>query len=193
MKKLIAAVVVVVVLVILFVFNPFKTSESVDNSPTKRSTAIAQRGNLTIAVNSTGVIEPTLTVELKSKASGEIIELPIEEGDMVKKGQLIARLDQTTAKNDFDQAEADLEVAQVALSQAEKQLERQKQMYERALISESDYENAILAKEQANSNLVRAKTSLEYAKERLTDTIIKSPTDRSASESYSHRRNLPGS
>ena len=177
MKRVIAVFVIVVVVAIWLFFNPFKKSENSNDGPTKRSTAVAQRGNLTIAINSTGVVEPTLTVELKSKASGEIIGLPVEEGDIVKKGQLIARLDQTTAKNDFDQAEADLEVAQVALSQAEKQLQRQKQMYERALISESDYENAILAKEQANSNLVRAKTALEYAKERLSDTIIKSPID----------------
>jgi HlyD family secretion protein len=177
MKRLIAIIVIVVLVVVLLFFNPFKKSESNENSATRRSTATVQRGNLTIAINSTGVIEPTLTVELKSKASGEIIELPVEEGDLVKKGQLIARLDQTTAKNDFDQAQADLEVAQVALSQAEKQLQRQEQMYERQLISESDYENAILAKEQANSNLVRAKTALEYARERLSDTIIKSPID----------------
>ncbi|MGB2698245.1 MAG: efflux RND transporter periplasmic adaptor subunit [Candidatus Zixiibacteriota bacterium] len=177
MKRLIAAVAIIVVLVIWFVFNPFKKSEDSNDGPTKRSTAVTQRGNLTIAINSTGVIEPTLTVELKSKASGEIIELPIEEGDMVKKGQLIARLDQTTAKNDFDQSQADLEVARVALSQATEQTQRQKQLYDRGLISELDYENSILAKERANSDLVRATTALEYAKERLSDTIIKSPID----------------
>ena len=177
MKRLIAVLVIVALVVVWLVFNPLKRSENNNNSPTRRSTDVAQRGNLTIAVNSTGVIEPTLTVELKSKASGEIIELPIEEGDMVKKGQLIARLDQKTAKNDFDQSQADLEVAQVALSQAEKQTQRQKQLYERELISEHDYETAVLAEEQANSNLVRAKTALEDAKERLSDTIIKSPID----------------
>lgn len=177
MKRVIAVFVIIVVVAIWLFFNPFRKSENSNDGPTQRSTAVAQRGNLTITINSTGVVEPTLTVELKSKASGEIIELPIEEGDMVKKGQLIARLDQTTAKNDFDQAEADLEVAKVALSQADKQAQRQNQLYERGLISESDYENAILAKEQANSNLVRAKTALEYAKERLSDTIIKSPID----------------
>ena len=177
MKKIIAVFVIVLLVVIWLFFNPFKKSESNENSATRRSTATAQLGNLIIAINSTGVIEPTLTVELKSKASGEIIELPIEEGDMVKKGQLICRLDPSTAKNDFDQAQADLEVAEVALSQAEKQLQRQKQMYEQGLISELDYENAMLANEQASSNLVRAKTSLEYAKERLSDTIIKSPID----------------
>lgn len=177
MKKIIAVIVITVVIAVWLFFNPFKKSENPNDGPTQRSTAVAQRGNLTIAINSTGVIEPTLTVELKSKASGEIIELPVEEGDIVKKGELIARLDQKTAQNEFDQAQADLEVAQVSLSQAEKQLQRQKQMYERGLISELDYENAVLANEQANSNLVRAKTALEDAKEKLSDTIIKSPID----------------
>jgi len=165
MKALRVAVVIIAILVMGFIFNPFRKQEDSQDGPTKRSTSVAKRGNLTIAINSTGVIEPTLTVELKSKASGEIIELPIEEGDIVKKGQLIARLDATTARNDYDQAEADLEVAKVSLSQATKQAERQKQLYE------------LLAKEEANSNLVRAQTAMEYAKERLSDTVIRSPID----------------
>ncbi|KPK99993.1 MAG: hypothetical protein AMJ90_09035 [candidate division Zixibacteria bacterium SM23_73_2] len=177
MKALRVAVVIIAILVMGFIFNPFRKQEDSQDGPTKRSTSVAKRGNLTIAINSTGVIEPTLTVELKSKASGEIIELPIEEGDIVKKGQLIARLDATTARNDYDQAEADLEVAKVSLSQATKQAERQKQLYERKLISELDYENSVLAKEEANSNLVRAQTAMEYAKERLSDTVIRSPID----------------
>ena len=73
MKRLIAVLVIVALVVVWLVFNPFKRSENNNNSPTRRSTDVAQRGNLTIAVNSTGVIEPTLTVELKSKASGEIV------------------------------------------------------------------------------------------------------------------------
>jgi len=171
------AVVIIAILVIGFIFNPLRKQEISQDGPTKRSTSVTKRGNLTIAINSTGVIEPNLTVELKSKASGEIIQLPIEEGDIVKKGQLIAHLDATTAKNDFDQAEADLEVAKVALSQATKQAQRQKQLYERKLISELDYENSVVAKEQANSNLVRAQTAMEYAKERLSDTVSRSPID----------------
>ncbi|MCP4582082.1 MAG: efflux RND transporter periplasmic adaptor subunit [candidate division Zixibacteria bacterium] len=172
-KILILAIIVAVVLI--FVFNPFADSENVQSTPFRTSTKTVERGNLIIAINSTGIVEPIQTVELKSKASGEIVEFPFEEGDIVTEGQQIVRLDPITAQNDFDQAQADLEVARVALSQAIKQADRQKQMYDQGLISELDYENVLLAKEQANSNLIKTTTALEDARVRLSDTAIESP------------------
>ena len=178
MKKIIIpSLIIVIAVAILIIFKPFGKSQDAASEATKISIAVIKRGDLTITVNSTGVVEPILTVELKSKASGEIIELPIEEGDRVTKGQLIARLDATTARNDFDQAEADLKVAEKSLTQSSKEAERQKQLFDQTLISELDYENALLAKETANSNLVRAKTNLDNARDRLSQTIIKAPID----------------
>lgn len=178
MKKIFAAVaVIVVVAVIYYLWRPFESAENGSNGATRTSTSVIKRGNLTIAVNSTGVVEPILTVDLKSKASGEIIELPIEEGDIVEEGQLIARLDATTTKNAYDQAVADLEVARSSLSLAIKETKRQQELYDQGLISELQYENALLEKERANSNLVKAEVNLEDSKERLSDTVIRSPID----------------
>jgi len=175
MKKVVLSLAIVIIITIIIIINPFKSSIESQGAPFQSSTAAVQRGNLIIAINSTGIIEPIQTIELKSKASGEIIEFPFEEGDQITKGSRIVRLDPITAKNEFDQAQADLEVATVALSQAEKQTNRQKQMYDQGLISELDYENALLTKEQANSNLIKAKTALDDSKERLSDTVIESP------------------
>jgi HlyD family secretion protein len=136
-----------------------------------------QRGDLTVSVNTTGIIEPITTVELKSKASGEIIELSVEEGDLITKGQIIARLDDMIARNAYRQAQADLEVAKVALSQALKQAKRQEELYAQGLLSEFDYEAALLAKEQGNSDLASAEVRMEDAKEQLSDTVIESPID----------------
>ncbi len=176
MKKLIPIIaLVMVILVVLLVWNPFGKSKEAESAATTISTAVVTKGSLTVAVNSTGVVEPILTVDLKSKASGEIIELPIEEGDIVKEGQLIARLDATTTRNDYDQAAADLEVAKKNLSLAEKEAKRSGELFNQKLISELDYENSLLSREQAKSSLVKAQTNLESAKERLSDTVIKSP------------------
>ncbi|MCD6161533.1 MAG: efflux RND transporter periplasmic adaptor subunit [candidate division Zixibacteria bacterium] len=175
MKKIIIIILAVIIVIVLAIINPLKNANSIQNNSVHTSTAVVNRGNLIIAINSTGIVEPILTVELKSKASGEIIELAIEEGDLVNKGQLIARLDAAAAVNDYNQAEADYEVAKASLSQAKKQRDRQEKLYLQGLISEIDFESAELAQEQANSNLVRAKTALEYARERLSDTVIESP------------------
>ena len=178
MKKIIiVAAVVVLLIAIYFGRGFFSSSDRGDNSPTKTSTAVAKRGNLVLTVSSTGIVEPILTVDLKSKASGEIIELPIEEGDVVSRGKLIAKLDATTTKYAYDQAVADLEVAKKSLSLAVKEANRADELFSRELISELDHENGLLARERANSDLVRANASLEDAKERLSDTVIKSPID----------------
>ncbi len=178
MKKITVVVLAVVaVVVVVFFWKPFSPKGTSEAQATRISTAVISRGDLVISVSSTGVVEPILKIDLKSKASGEIIELPFEEGDRVVKGQLIARLNASTTQNEFEQAQADLEVAEAALEQATKQADRQKQMFEQGLISELDYDNSALAKEQATSALVRARASLETAKERLSDTVIKSPID----------------
>ncbi len=178
MKKISTIIIVVAVLAAIYYFwQPFETEANTSGGATKISSKVIARGNLTIAVNSTGVVEPILTVDLKSKASGEIIELPIEEGDIVTEGQLIARLDATTSKNNYDQAVADLQVAKSSLSLVEKEASRQARLYRQSLISDLEYENALLEKEKANSSLVKATANVEDARKRLSDTVIKSPID----------------
>jgi HlyD family secretion protein len=161
----------------IFLFKSSDETDGPSSQATRISTAVVKRDNLIISVSSTGIVEPIVTVDLKSKASGEIIDLPINEGDEVKTGQLIARLDDTTARNDHTQAQSDLEVARVALSHAKKQAERQEELYEKGLLSDVDYEAALLAREQANSDLARARAEMEDAAERLSDTVIESPIE----------------
>ena len=178
MKKTIWIVIIIIVVAgAYFIWNPFAEEEDNNGNATRISTSVVKKGNLAITVNSTGIVQPVLTVDLKSKASGEIIELPIEEGDYVKKGDLIAKLDAKTTRNTYDQALADLEVAKKSLSLTVREAERQQELYNKKLISELQYENSLLQKEQANSSLVKAKTNLDDAKERLSDTVIKSPID----------------
>lgn len=140
-------------------------------------TAVVERGDLVVSTSASGLIQPIEQVEVKSKASGEIITLPIEEGDVVSKGDLIARLDRRTAQNDYDQAKADFAVAQVTVEQQKKEMERQKSLFEKSLTSESARDQAVLAYEQANAQLVRATAVLSTAEERLEDTEIRSPID----------------
>lgn len=178
MKKIFTIIAIIVLVAIAYyLWWPSDSADHGNNGATRTSTSVIKHGNLTIAVNSTGVVEPILTVDLKSKASGEIIELPIEEGDIVEEGQLIARLDATTTKNAYDQAAADLEVARSNLSLMDKEAKRQRELYDQGLISELEYENALLEKERANSTLVKAEANLEDSKERLSDTVIRSPID----------------
>ena len=82
------------------------------------------RANLLISAEATGTVEPIREVEVKSKASGEILRLHADIGDEVRPGQLLADIDPRDVQNRFDPTEADLEVAQVRLEIAEAQIAR---------------------------------------------------------------------
>ncbi len=133
------------------------------------------RGDLSVIVSATGIIQPINKVEIKSKASGQIEELNIEESDLVAKSDLIARLDQKDTKNAYDQAVADLEVAEANLKQAKSDFQRSNELYDKGLISAAEFDQARLAVVQANAQLVRARINLDNSDIRLKETIVRSP------------------
>lgn len=130
---------------------------------------------LAVSAEAAGIIEPVTTVEIKSKASGEILDLPIETGDVVEQGQLLAQVDQVDARQTLAQAQADLEVARARLKIAESQLERANRMLEQEIISDQDFETAELEYANARAQLVRSEASLETARERMSETTIRAP------------------
>jgi HlyD family secretion protein len=146
--------------------NPFEITQR---------TAVAFKGDLVVSIHSNGTVEPVQTVEVKSKASGEILKMAVDVGDYVYRDSLICLLDTTTAYNDYRQAEADYKVALVSVKQKERDFERQKQLYDKNLLSEKELDIAELALEQAKATLVRATSTLSTSKERLEDTEIRSP------------------
>ena len=146
--------------------NPFEITQQI---------AVAKKGDLLVSIHSNGTIEPVQTVEVKSKASGEIIMMGIDVGDYIYRDSLICILDTTTAYNDYRQAEADHRVAKVAVRQKEREYNRQKKLFDQNLLSEKELDEAEVALEQARATLVRATSSLSTAEERLEDTDIRSP------------------
>lgn len=133
------------------------------------------RGDLRVAINSTGKVEPVKTVEVKSKASGEIIQLQFEEGDYVRQGDLLCKIDPEIVRFDYDKAVADLAVAKVSLQTTEREYARQKEMFDKKLVSEAEMESKQLTLEQARASLVRAEASVSNAKKSLDDTVVRAP------------------
>ncbi|MFZ1683657.1 MAG: efflux RND transporter periplasmic adaptor subunit [Candidatus Zixiibacteriota bacterium] len=136
-----------------------------------------RRGTLISVVSADGVVKPIYRVEIKSKASGRVEELPVEAGKIVVRGQLFCRLDQTDVKADLDQAQADLEIAQAEIKQAQNTEERRRQLLEMNLISQEEYDQVALTLAQAKGKLVRAQTSLERSKIRFAETLVAAPID----------------
>ncbi|HWO88586.1 MAG TPA: efflux RND transporter periplasmic adaptor subunit [Gemmatimonadales bacterium] len=133
------------------------------------------RRDITVSAEAAGTIEPILVVDVKSKASGEIIELTAETGDEVRQGELLIRVDPREPQNAVAQAEADLEVARAQLATAEANKRRADQMFASQLISEQEHQNAQLQFANARAQLVRAERTLENARDQLEDTNVRAP------------------
>ena len=133
------------------------------------------RGDIRVAVEAAGGIEPVTTVEVKSKASGEILELNADTGDTIEAGTLLARIDQRMLKNSLDQAKASLEVSRAELTNAESQLQRIQKLFEQESLSKADYEQSLLQHAAARSQVVRSEIQVENADIALEDAIVKAP------------------
>ena len=130
---------------------------------------------LELSIEASGIIEAISSVEIKSKASGEILLLGAEVGDLVEKGSILGQIDQRTPKNILDQAKSDLEASKVRLENAKSQYDRGKELHAKGSISDKDYEDIQEGYAQAKSTVVRTEVSYENAKIALDDTIVRSP------------------
>ena len=135
----------------------------------------AESRYLELIIDASGSVEAISSIEIKSKASGEILYLGAEVGDKVKKGDVLARIDQRTPSNTLSQAEADIGVSKVKLNNAAAQLERGRQLHAGNSISDKAFEDIQELHSFAKAQLVRAEVYLENAKIALEDTLVRSP------------------
>ena len=151
-------------------------TESVEPSTFYKKENVSTK-QLELSIEASGIIEAISSVEIKSKASGEVLFLGAEVGDLVQKGSILSQIDQRTPKNILDQAMSELEASKVRLENARSQFERGKELHANASISDKDFEDIEESYAQAKSTLVRNEVSYENAKIALDDTIVRSPVE----------------
>ncbi len=134
-----------------------------------------ERRDIVISAQAAGVVEPDVTVEVQSKASGEILEVLVDSGDQVERGILLVRVDQRQPRNTVALAEADLEVARARLTNAESQRRRAEGLFKSQSIPEAEYEQVLLDHATARAGVVRARVSVENAQIQLDDTEVLAP------------------
>ena len=144
-------------------------------TPEYESTTVERRP-LAVIVEGAGVIEPVSKVEVKSKASGEILELGAEIGDTVTAGELLVRIDPRTPRNRVAQAEAELDAARARHTASASQLARGDKLLAKAWINEAEHEALALAVANARAEVVTAQVALENARIALEDTDVRAPT-----------------
>ena len=150
------------------------TGQAAEES-SRMATVAVSRGDLTITAEATGTIEPVRSVEVKSKASGEILRLHVDVGDEVGSGTLLAEVDPRDVRNRFEQAQADLEVANARTEISKAQLDRSKELLAGGVITQQEFESSRLDYANALANQVKAKTNQELAQLQLSDVTIRAP------------------
>lgn len=121
-------------------------------------------------VSATGKIQPEIEVKLSSEVSGEIIELPIVEGQQVKKGDLLVRVNPDIYQSNLNRSQATLQNVKAGLEQAEATLreakasyDRNKNLFEKGVISKADWDKSVAAYETAQASRNSAYYSVQSA------------------------------
>lgn len=140
-------------------------------------TVPATRQRLVVEVEATGVIRPIEAVEVRSKASGQIVALPVETGAIVRRGDLLVRIDPRDPQNRFDQARASLQAAEAAVQVAKTQADRNYTLLAKGVVTAPEVEQARLTLANAQAQLAAARTNLELATIALEDVTIRAPSD----------------
>ena len=131
--------------------------------------------DIEVNVEASGVVEPEVTVEVKSKASGEILAMHAETGDVVEAGFLLVEVDKRTPRNRLAEAEASLVAARARRAIAETQMERSKTLFGTGTLTESDYEQAQLEFANSQAQVIGAEVQLENARISMDDTDVRAP------------------
>ncbi|MEJ2368287.1 MAG: efflux RND transporter periplasmic adaptor subunit [Acidobacteriota bacterium] len=167
---------------------------SVTRSGTKAETVEVMKvakGDIAPTVTADGLIAAKTTVNISSQVMGEIVALPFKEGQRVKKGDVLVRLNPDTYQRDVDSAKASLHAARIAVNQAEANLEQRRRDWDRAqqLFKNNIYSTqqrddarlaftqAKLSARQSEAQASQAQAAYERARDLLDKTILRSPID----------------
>lgn len=182
--SLIAVAILILVLSKAGVFGKREQGKEIEIAAVKTTTVVE-------TVTGTGKIQPEIEVKISSEVSGEIIALPIKEGQVVKKGDLLVRINPDLYTSGLNRTVAGLSQTKAGLSQADAQYkeaqasyERNKTLYEKGIISRSDWDKSISAFEVAKANrqsayynVQSASATVNEARDNLGRTTIYSPAD----------------
>jgi HlyD family secretion protein len=173
-KKIIYLSLLVIALVAIAAV--FISNYNVSNKVVFETTKVA-KGNIINTVTATGTIQDTVTVLVGTQVSGVISKIFVDFNSVVKKGQLLAKLDETPLKAALDQSRASVQSADADLKYKQATYERSKALMEKNLIAKADWDLAVYNYESSKANLEMQKASYAKNKTNLDYASIYSPID----------------
>ena len=206
MKKKTWIIISIIIVAVLIVLAVLKNKGAIGaKEGVKVTTEKVARRTIVETVSANGKIQPEKEVKITPYISGEVVELKVREGDEVREGDLLAKIDPEIYRSNYERSEAGLQSQRAALAnsrarqvQSEAQFtnaqlsfDRSKKLWEEKVISDSEYETALsqyevakaevqAAKENVKSaefQVASAEASLRESQENLTKTAIYAPSD----------------
>ncbi len=174
MKKRNKIIIVIGVIALIFIFvlvNLFRSGEKTYKVEVDK----VKKGDITSIVTGSGKVQAITDVKISATVPGVIISLPVKDGDMVKKGQLLVQIDPSEYKSTVAQAEAQVNSARASLEQAKLVYERQKKLYEKNLTSQEQFDQTQTQYNVAKAQYEQSQANLNQAKDLLAKTTITSP------------------
>lgn len=138
-------------------------------------TAVVEPRTIEVNVDAAGVIEPETTVEVKSKASGEILAVHADTGDVVESGTLLVEVDKRTPRNRLAEVEATLVAARARRTIAQTAMNRAQTLFESGTLTQSDFEQSQLEFANAQAQVVGSEVAVENARISMEDTDVRAP------------------
>lgn len=135
------------------------------------------RNSMSDMVSATGTVEPVTMVEVGTQVSGIIDKIYVDYNSEVKQGQLIAEMDKVTLQAELESQEAQLANAKAEYDYQQRNYARSKVLFEKKLISDSDYEQATYNYEKAKSTYDKSKADIVKVRRNLGYAEINSPID----------------
>lgn len=143
----------------------------------KVDTDVAKKRTLTETVSASGKLQPQTEVKIQSEVSGQIVELPVKEGDIVEKGQLLVRINPdlymaavnrseaalSSAKSSLASAKARLAQAEAQFNAQDLNFKRQRRLFDEGAISKAEFDNATSQYETAKAEVTAANETINGA------------------------------
>lgn len=183
---------VIIIIAGFFVYRAFFKKET----PIEVQVGPVQKRDITELVIANGKVQPVTYVKISPEVSGEIIELPVKEGQMVKKGDLLFSIkpdlyiaSSNSAAANLQSAMGSRDIALYSLEKWQAEWERAKGLFQNSLLSQSDFDNinnSYLTAQSSYTNslhqVTMSRAALDRASEDLSKCIIFSPLDGTVSK-----------
>lgn len=170
-NKIIIGAAVLVLIVVIVLLNLSRSGEKVYKVEADK----VKKGDIVSVVTGSGKVQAKKDVKISATVPGVIISLPVKDGDMVKKGQLLVQIDPSEYKSTVAQATAQLNSAKANLEQAKLLHERQQKLFEKSLTSKEQYDASLTQYDVTKAQYDQSQASLRQAEDLLAKTTITAP------------------